>query len=511
MRIHFIIKTFGLGLIVSNIVEASVPLCKIQDMRSPQTPKCPLNGRMLDASFPIQTLSISDIAQGKDFVIRVVEDLMQAQVDPLPLVLLNGQAETLKALDQHLRSQSWYRPQMSDNLVLVSAEGFDDDTNSEVEVELNWQQDFYQGEFDPKTGSSMIRLYDGYPSIGNLSEKTVEAVRVCEIPQAPSLKPRLSFDGASGGNSMMVLPGLCVVGDSDISAQDFSEISKAECGQDSFVIKAPSFWSRSQHIDEFFSAVPIQSENSCEVLLMFASPKRGIDLLSQLSKEAFFDWQGRSELDFDFLASANTGMATLCGSHQEQNFDRTHNIVVSNPKIEMSLNGKERLSYPLSTSYLAGSGSVTGQGLCASLKNGEALETLREDKTLWKFNLLAQREIDNFEGSVKAQIMTQFPNCKIKSAHFPSLFTGQINVTRDPVLENGSSHSGYSIFPNPTNLVIVGKTLMIPEPYNESFKQDILNQLKPYDFKINFVDTLVMHEGFGDLHCATQVLRYCRP
>ena len=157
--------------------------------------------------------------------------------------------------------------------------------------------------------------------------------------------------------------------------------------------------------------------------------------------------------------------------------------------------------------------TTPGPAYCPDMKNSDVAAAFEANPVLKEYSALVQAELDRFSGRLLGALRAASPSCRFEPVEVPALFAGAVELTaeggRRPV--PGEELSGYSIYPSPANSVLIGRTLILPDPYNPSFADDLSRTLAERGIEARFIDTLNAHEYLGNAHCAVQVLRSCRP
>jgi hypothetical protein len=72
-------------------------------------------------------------------------------------------------------------------------------------------------------------------------------------------------------------------------------------------------------------------------------------------------------------------------------------------------------------------------------------------------------------------------------------------------------YEGGTFFPTVANLVRSGDTLIIPDPQNGPMRQGMREAFGEQQVSVSFTDSLELHGAQGNLHCASNSIRLCRP
>lgn len=469
-------------------------------------PLCPASGTLLDDSYPLMALTISDNIGGPAGVLRTAEEVFAAQPSPLPLIFVNASPAGFAELQALAAKRPGWTPAKSARLRPVFAKSIDDFDIVDSFTDP-WQQDYIKGSFDPATGRPRSRIVPTYDLVGDIKEALSKALAACGIAEDPPLPAPSKRNGYSGGNFDAVPGGACVLGASDLKPAAWRDYAAGVCaGRETF--SAPSAWASSGHADEIFKAFPLAGGGACDFALAFASPRRALELLSEAPAEDALHPGSRAPRDFDHLLGEAPGLRAACGVYQENEFKKTRNYTLA--PIEWRTTDGKPLLLPAGTGYLRGVGVS-----CASLTNGRLAELVRGDPVMRETNELTQSEMDHFKEEVRAFYARRLPQCgAIKMIDLPTLYAGRIVVEKNGAHRLGrldESTAVSAVFPTPTNSVIVGRTILVPDPHNRALERGTRAALEGAGFRVRFVDTLESHAVLGNLHCTTQTFRYCRP
>jgi len=91
----------------------------------------------------------------------------------------------------------------------------------------------------------------------------------------------------------------------------------------------------------------------------------------------------------------------------------------------------------------------------------------------------------------------------------PQLVFGQVVEFRNALVSIPGT--GAALNPAPTNGIVIGDRYVMPDPMNEAFRVHNRKQFESIGLKLEFLDTSSLSATYGNLHCATNVIRYCRP
>jgi hypothetical protein len=215
------------------------------------------------------------------------------------------------------------------------------------------------------------------------------------------------------------------------------------------VIEFDSSLTMVQHVDEFISVVP--ANNAC----------------------------GFSLLSFD----TNLGLATL----KKETADQVQSLIP--PQYQTSVpKGSEISNASLKALYrFAVRGDTKAQKL---------------GKPLAEIQKRAANQLSPVLAKFKKDYARYNPACK------------DLPIISLPVLMNCGESSPLTycqpMVPNPVNSVVLGKDILVPDPYLPSFRQEIRTRLEAIGLRVFFIDAGLFHGHAGAVHCATNVIRASR-
>jgi hypothetical protein len=150
---------------------------------------------------------------------------------------------------------------------------------------------------------------------------------------------------------------------------------------------------------------------------------------------------------------------------------------------------------------------------CSEMTNRQLLDSLLKPELgrepIVAFNLDFQDVMLENEARVLASLKSKFPKCQPKVLRVPQLVFGQVVEFQNRLLSVPGS--GAALNPAPTNGIVIGDKYVMPDPMNESFRTYNRKLFQTIGLKLEFLDTSSLSASFGNLHCATNVVRYCRP
>lgn len=452
-------------------------------------PVCPAVGTILSDNFPALAVTVSDTDGGADFVDEFVGKVLQAEGQDPPQIFLNVTQKNMERVQAHVKALA-KTPQQSEKWLSAL-------TRINSKYSLNWQQDYLQDFANPKTGLPEMRYVSGYergvPHTDSLFSQLSKVAKQCGIqtgkplPFIPS-KEEDNIAGTYGGNLESLPADLCMVGTDHFEHQkDWDKYSRAVCGnRKTGVLKPPTSWLEVGHTDEIFKAITVPNRTPpCNVAYLIASPRKGLEILNAKREEKAFSMKSRlSFKQAEDYFWATQSLDIICSQHLAL---RSNKVV-----------------HPTRTSA---SNKKDDPRPCQDMTNAEFL---RANQSLEKYNELVQSEMDQFRKDVEAELKRVQPSCEPDFIEVPDLFSGDLIKGKNGKLKL-DRETGESIFPNPTNAVLLSPTLISSEPINPAFKTYLKEEYQRRGIKAEFVDTLFAHQMGGNLHCSTQVMRYCKP
>lgn len=467
-------------------------------------PVCPVDSPLLAENFPVSAVSVSDDVGGFEFVRAVVEKTLAAQPELAPIFLLNVKDATFARLRAAIGA---WNPAAVKNLRLVRSVD-EDEIGFASETYLNWQQDFVRGFFDPLTGAAVPRFVSHYPGIGGLASKAAEQMQAAGFRIGAPLPDPQARNGYSGGN-LETVGGVCLLGDADLKPREWESYSKSVCAGSAARLKVPTASLVAHHVDEIFKMIPAGDDGACGFALAFASPRKALEVMTADPSALAFDFASTASVKSDQTLRGLSGYGLLCGAYRADRAKAAGLRPMYKEELHKIDSGLTEI-YPASSQYFADSDLAPFD--CARMTNADVVRTVGRDLALRAYNRLMQNQIDVFKADLLKALRKTRPQCRPRVLDLPTLFAGAL-VVEDGVrrLAVGEEHSGYAVHPNPSNAIVVRKSVIFPEPYNRSFKTSLGEQMAQAGLKVDYIDTLSMHALEGDLHCSTQIFRFCQP
>ncbi|HEX7674607.1 MAG TPA: protein-arginine deiminase family protein [Bdellovibrio sp.] len=496
-----VLKIFVSAALLSFALSARArPACEDINVNDPSVPECPTSGStLLPETYPLMAAVVSDSDGGSEWVRSYVMNVLKAQSKNPPQFILPVSDETYSSVVAAIKKQA---PNAA------TAQKWLSSLTQVPGDRYNWQQDYFESFFDKKTGKPVVRKVQGYDRDGNsFLNLSTGLQKNCNITTDGILPTPGEGDngirpGYYGGN-IEALGDFCVLGDDHFEGHEWDDYHKQFCGSDKNVIKAPTSFLMVGHADEMFKTVPVPGKKApCNIAVAVASPRKAVDLMRANPSEKTFDFMGSLKGHDLTDRMRSTSYARAC-----------HMINGDVQQIDTRDNGAVSLFYSL-LNKMAYAGTIIGGTTdedalrCANIKNGDFVRAFEQDSELNQFNKIVQSQMDSFIADVKAKFKER-NHCEPQIIELPYLFQGSV------VKENGKvtieEGTGLSIFPNPSNGEVVGSTMILPDPANSTFRKYISSEYQKLGLKTSYVDTQFAHSLYGNLHCSSHALRYCRP
>ena len=156
-----------------------------------------------------------------------------------------------------------------------------------------------------------------------------------------------------------------------------------------------------------------------------------------------------------------------------------------------------------------------GSGACQidTLTNKEFVDNYA-GSDMEAYNLKVSEAMKSNREKILAKLAERLPQCvpHIQVIEAPDLFYGQLAHNSDGTTSLPKPGRGGSLFPNPTNSVVMNNGIIFPDPQNPLFRDYLSSEMRKRGMNSDFIDTWdYAHLGDGNLHCASHSLPYCSP
>lgn len=539
--------------------EALAKSCTQHNPTSPDVPLCPAGGsKLLSENFPIMAATVSDDIGGSRYVKDYVTKILKAQSKNPPQFFLAVTNETWDDVVKELKKQA-PDPETAKRWIAGLS-------RVKTDSPWNWQQDYFESFFDPKTGKPVLREVQGYLRHGDaFKDLAKKSNSECSIKTGNALTTKPYRSGNSGGN-IEAVNGLCLLGADHFKGKEWEQYAKVTCENPAMAVKTPSDFLTVGHTDEFFKTLKDPSQEApCDFSLAFASPKKGLELLKKNPQGRAFDFsnvpqeevlsrmsqtpyisvcreynslkestnngtprrgptkpsRGVSQFYFDFMlpqALAGATVQPLKDAEARRMQDYLVKINeggIHDPVLDSARRQERNERINVRRALMKRSGMVRVNtdaqkySDCYNMTNQDLVNILEQDFEYKELNEAIEKATQKFKQDLLARIKKTHPQCNPKTVDLPDLFLGEMNYdSQEPTYVNGSADS---IFPNPTNGEIVEDTFILPEPVNPAFKAEINSAIENLGLKTDYIDTHFAHSLNGNLHCSSHTMRFCRP
>lgn len=507
-------------------------------------PLCPTSGStLLDDTYPVQAFVISNRAAGQkttsslnvpiDFIETISDSYSENHYQNVPQMIYSaGNEIDLDNLKVDLRKRLKNKKIPDSDIDKVINQ-----ISFRAAASYTWQQDYFESFFDPNTGSPVLRKVGDYDSKMRQDTGKIEDMakvgQACGITSGSELKgdPKsTSINAEMGGNIEGAPGGFCLVGDNQ-----GNDYTKSFCKSDDNIIRLQTSWLTVGHVDELFKIIPTHIDDGrpkeCQFSLMAASPKKAIELMKspKYGKENIFDYDPKlSDEEINQYLSNKPSSKTangMCKYIKEIIKDKNNSSPKSIDSSSRSvfLNG---LSLIISNSFAGVVRPKTEpqKNLCLegmkNTSNYDLASKMIEDDNFNKLNNTIQDSIDRDKAQIKEKILSRLPQC---STYFdksildvPNIFSSPV----DPTVINSdtnklelkkNAYNTNSIYPNPSNSVVMNKTILFPNPENKAFSGYLSEEMKKRGLIYKSVNTWdYAHVGDGNIHCSSHTLNHCR-
>lgn len=373
--------------------------------------------------------------------------------------------------------------------------------------------------------------------------------------------------GEYGGNIEGLPGGLCLVGNNQREA-----FSTQICGPAENIVRAEVNWLEVGHVDEVFKVVPRSASDGrppeCAFSILAADTELGLSLLGEdavartpvLDRSLDPSITQLSEAPPQFSRSNRVRMPVaqspayriFCGildareggggspegtrgsgvrsvlnrilldsafaQGQKRRRERTaprEITVEGKPDAPSSASSEDERIFQC----LRNSRNVSHRDFSAALQTGSEYAALRA------YNQKIQQAMNRSKETIYQAILGRLPQCRSFFPTTESLFTKVPNYFSPPDPRNVAAHvdpatgellqpgaEAMSLFPNPTNGVLLNRSLLLPGPVPRGYQDYLQRTLTGLGLTGVPMDTWdYAHAGSGNLHCSSHTLPYCRP
>lgn len=534
------------------LAKPGVNNCSLHDPMDESVPLCPESGQVLTASYPAAAVTIAEsfslegdypsdhpVANaGYDrfqLLAKTVENILVGQPGKPPQIFLNGTPGTKKKLIELLVAKK-----VGTRESLATAISLTPDMVTGRS--WTWQQDIMQDGFDPETGRPVLREIVPYHSRGTRRHvrSTIATVKKeCGLVTGGGITGSgPSVSGYAGGNIEPLPGGLCMVGTDSIAPDFKDEFFKSACGSLNSVVPIETSLLSPGHVDEMLTVVPDKTApEGCQFAILSASPAAAVEAFDNYPDEPAFAFPGltksetenrirtnlswlracsnfknhyhgpspgktkpvRTSVGISFLSKAAAQSAASFLDDEEKRYERALK------RLRDGLKKNDVFESRLPESYFRFD--------CTEMTNRQLVESFMKPELgrepVYGFNLDFQEVMVHNERRVYERLAEKFPKCKPKLLRVPQLVFGQVvEFMGRNVSVPGT---GAALNPAPTNGIVIGDRYVMPDPMNEAMRVYNRKLFEKIGLKLEFLDTSSLSSTYGNLHCATNVVRYCRP
>lgn len=501
-----------------------------------QAPLCPNSGAtILDETYPTQAFVMS---VGPGFrtnpppskeVARVTENFINSVVksynyDNVPQMMIT----TSSVAEFNLQKAKLIENLKKQKIPETKIEKIANQLTHVQNRAWTWQQDYFESFFDPKTGRPVLRNVETYSRLPSETDtiKLAASGQACAITKGEALPydPQSTGSGEMGGNIEGAPGGFCLVGNNQ--GPDFK---KSFCGPEENSITLNVAWLEVGHVDEIFKIIPTnQNDNrpkECKFSLMVASPRKALQLWSDSKNrnQPFFNFSAK--LTDDELEDLRTSRSNI-----ETGGASTSLCDLFVRAYKPSAGKKEGRGTGTKSAFLdfifnsANAQTTSHAELAAQcnktiteVTNGQFVDEVRKDKRLLEYNEAIQASLDKDTALIKSKILSRLPQCAkyFDVLEVPNYFEGG-PLIEEPVTGKGRlpkvEGNGGSFLPNPTNSVLMNKTLLFSDAGSTAFNDYLAQEMKNRKMNADFIPTWeYAHIGRGNIHCSSHSIPYCRP
>lgn len=509
-----------------------------------KAPLCPDSGStLLDETYPTQAFVISknpirDTRQSDKVTGHFISAIAKSyNYENMPQVLIPMMGKTnfqiiLNEIEDNLKRKKVSPEKIEKVLGQITQVGTD---------RWTWQQDYFESFVDLNTGAPALRHFESYSRQPvSTTSLLAESGKTCAISQGdnfpsqyknPDPKRRSFGSGEMGGNVEGAPGGLCLTG-----INQSMDLAKSYCGKEENVVQLQTSWLRVGHVDEIFKIIPSEFNDGrpkeCQFSIMAASPKVALDLMKKGANagKPFFEFDRNvSDYDYELILRSRSdtniddgvlGNKIIC--------DMIERAVKENkipPRVNRQFFNKARsvfLKIFLNEAYADIEAKNQNSFKCYEFIDSMPTEVLydffAQQEELINLNTAIQDSIDADKKKIKDNILKRLPQCAkyYDEVDVPNLFYGMQAMMIDgkPTLPKDDLTGGSvdSFFPNPTNSVLMNRSILLSDSGSGIFDNYVSNELKKRKLDTIKIDTWdYAHIGYGNIHCSSHSIPFCKP
>jgi hypothetical protein len=519
------LKALGIALVLASADSYGV-VCPVNE----NIPYCPSSGStLLDETYPTQAFVVANSPgkgsiQSNKFTSRYIRAIAKSyDYKNLPQIIIPVYPHEFTTIIDGLKEDLKKDKIPADKIKTIISQ-----VSHASASNYTWQQDYFEAFVDLKTGNPVLREFDSYiDKIGYLKGAMDEIQRQgesCKITagknfpdRTRSVKNPSILSGEMGGNIEGLPGGLCLTGKNlsiDTSA-DF-------CGKKENVVQVNVDWMIVGHVDEIFKIIPSQFTDGrpqeCSFSLMAASPKKAMELMTtpagklrkflelseHLSKEELLEAKKTRSSAMD----SSPGSLYFCTIIENALKNGTYKPQKTKVKLKTKTVFMDLM---LSEAYAE---TFNCADHIDEVPNEILVNGLKDFKDIVNLNQAIQESIDKDKELIKKKILGKLPQCAsyFDIVDVPDLFYGSPAIEKNGKFILPSPSDVASFLPNPTNAVLMNRTILLPESGNPVFDDYVTEELKKRKLATEKIDSWdYAHVTQGNVHCASHSILYCRP
>ena len=310
------------------------------------------------------------------------------------------------------------------------------------------------------------------------------------------------------------------------------------CNDEDNIIQLKTSWLFVGHVDEIFKIIPTQYNDArppeCEFSLMSASPNKALELMKdpKLGKILFAEMNNPNsdpdELRYSRTDIKEVGNLSLCLYVEEAMRNRPHsfkkpsavksvmiNLLLPNDVLADEASMQDFLKSINQDNAKKNAFTRSCSENFDKVTNFELQTVMLTDSNFVKLNTAIEESIKQDRILIKNKILSRLPQCTkwYNEIEVPNLFYGDSPIeTENSKLELSRPGIARSYLPNPTNSVLMNKTVLFPDTGNKLFNNYLSEKMTEKKMKSDFLSTWDYgHIESGNIHCASHSITHCRP
>ena len=469
--------------------------CAKHSKNDPSVPLCPKGGGVLPETYPVKMALVStDMINGTESdassrkAQNFIYELFKAQENLPPAIVLSAfNQNECESIIKGIKTRAITDNAIADNKKEELASEWASNISCNIKSNWTWQQDFAQSYVNSK-GTPVVRFNSQYDRNNGKNYRGIKPhIRKCGfLVNEMGLG---SGNASMGGNIEAIPPDICVVGDSI----DDEKININSLCSNVHKIKAPTEFMEVGHVDEIMKTIETNDPKPCNFKVLVGDISLGRRLLLN------------SKLKEEFIPNPSQQQSDICEIGRSINPERSSGDYPTNSIDGSNINYLDFIKQFFPAVFLPKANANL------SVDGGSKTFSSPEDKSCWPKDFYEGLMSEHKEGNSKEKELNDFAH-KVNSAISRRLPGCSNSVLRVPMLFYGRHvDDAISTFPNPTNGVSINSHFIFPEQNNTIFQNYLNEMTSKLSIKSSTIDTRSLHKRKGNLHCASNLLRYCRP